>query len=144
MRIAAWNVTMLINNYRVDIFTENSDTSNWTSETHIPGLGKMKLGDIEFIYSDRKGGVNTQIGSRANKEAAKSYLCSEGINIGILIAPFRTKKFRVSVIVVYALVEPTDGDGRGSDEFYLQLQKQKTKFDFLFGNSYAQASRNRD
>ena len=35
-----------------------------------------------------------------------------------------TKKFRVSVIVVYAPVEPTDGDTSVSDEFYLQLQEQ--------------------
>ena len=79
-----------------------------------------------------------------NMEAAKSCLGQESINNGILITHFMTKKFRVSVIVVYALVEPTDGDGRGSDEFYLQLQKQKTKLDFLLGNSNAQVSRNRD
>ena len=32
--------------------------------------------------------------------------------------------FRVSVIVVYAPVEPTDGYTSDSDEFYLQLQEQ--------------------
>ena len=35
-----------------------------------------------------------------------------------------TKKFRVSVIVVYTPVEPTDGDTIDSDKFYLQLQEQ--------------------
>ena len=35
-----------------------------------------------------------------------------------------TKKCRKSVIVVYAPVEPTDGDTSDSDEFYLQLQEQ--------------------
>ena len=34
------------------------------------------------------------------------------------------KKFSVSVIVVYALVEPNDRDTSDSDEFYLQLQEQ--------------------
>ena len=59
-----------------------------------------------------------------NKEADKSCLGWEGINNRILIAHFMTKKFRVSVIVVYAPVEPTDGDTSDSDEFYLQLQDQ--------------------
>ena len=54
-----------------------------------------------------------------NKEAAKSCLGWEGINNGMLIARFMTKKYRVSVIVVYAPVEPTDGVCRGTDEFYL-------------------------
>ena len=35
-----------------------------------------------------------------------------------------TKKFKVSVIVVYAPVKPTDGYTSNSDEFYLQLQEQ--------------------
>ena len=35
-----------------------------------------------------------------------------------------TKKFRVSVIVVYVPVEPTDGYTSDSDELYLQLQEQ--------------------
>ena len=53
-----------------------------------------------------------------NKEAANSYLGWEGINNGILIALFMTKKQRVSSIVVYAPVEPTDGETRDSEEFY--------------------------
>ena len=35
-----------------------------------------------------------------------------------------TKKFRVSVIVIYAPVEPTNRDTSNSEEFYLQLQEQ--------------------
>ena len=62
----------------------------------------MKLGDIEFVYSGRKDGIHRQrVGLIINKEAAKSCLCWEGINNRILIAHFMTKKFRVSVIVVY-------------------------------------------
>ena len=34
------------------------------------------------------------------------------------------KKLRVSVIVVYAPVEQTDGDTSDSDELYLKLQEQ--------------------
>jgi len=45
-----------------------------------------------------------------NKEAAKSCLGWEGINNRIPIAHFMTKKLRVLIIVVYAPVEPTDGD----------------------------------
>ena len=75
------------------------------SETHIPAVESMKLGDIEFIYSDRKDGVHREgIGLMMNKEAAKSYLGWEGINSGILIARFVTKKFRVPVIVAYTPV----------------------------------------
>ena len=37
----------------------------------------------------------------------------------ILFAHFMTKKFRVSVIVSYALVEPTAEDTSDSDKFYL-------------------------
>ena len=91
----------------------------------MPGVGSMKLGDIEFVYSGRKGGVHRQgVGLITNKEAANSCLGWEGINNRILIAHFMTKKFRVSIIVVYAPVEPTDGNTSDSDEFYLQVQEQ--------------------
>ena len=53
-----------------------------------------------------------------NKEAAKSCLGWESFNDRILIAHFITKKFRGSVIVVYAPVKPTDEDARDWDEFY--------------------------
>ena len=52
-----------------------------------------------------------------NKKAAESFLGWESINNRILIAHFMTKKFKVSVIVVYALVKPTDEDTTDSDEF---------------------------
>ena len=55
-----------------------------------------------------------------NKESAKSCIGLEGINNRLLIAHFMTKKFRVSVIVVYAPVDPTNRDASDSDEFYLQ------------------------
>ena len=59
----------------------------------------MEIGDIEFVYSARKDGVHRQgVGLMMNKEAAKSCLGWEGINNRILIAHFKTKKFRVSVI----------------------------------------------
>ena len=35
-----------------------------------------------------------------------------------------TKKFRVSVIIVHAPLEPINGNTSDSDEFYLQLQEQ--------------------
>ena len=63
-----------------------------------------------------------------NKEAAKSCFGREGINNRILLAHFITKKFRVSVMVVYAPVERTNGDNSDSDEFYLQLQEQIDRF----------------
>ena len=51
------------------------------SETHILGVGSMKLGDIEFIYSGTKDGVHRQgVGLMMNKEAANSCLGYEGIN----------------------------------------------------------------
>ena len=57
--------------------------------------------------------------------------------------------FRVSVIVVYAPVEPTDGYTSDSDEFYLQLQEQIDRVPgrnmvFLLENFNAQVRRNRD
>ena len=60
-----------------------------------------------------------------------------------------TRKFRVSVIVVYASVEPTDGETSGSDEFYLQLQEQIDRVPgrnmmFLLGDFNNQVSRIRD
>ena len=48
------------------------------------------------------------------KEAAKSCLGWEGINNRILIAHFMSIKFRISVIVVYASVEPIDEDSGDS------------------------------
>ena len=90
------------------------------SKTHFPGVGGMKLGDIEFVYSGRKDGINRQgIGFMMNKEATKFCLGWEGINNRILIAHFITKKFRVSVLEVCAPVEPTDGFTSDSDKFYL-------------------------
>ena len=47
-----------------------------------------------------------------NKEAAKYCLGFNSLNIIILIDHFVIKRFRVSVIVVYAPVEPTDEDTR--------------------------------
>ena len=60
-----------------------------------------------------------------------------------------TRKFRVSVIVVYAPVEPTDRDTSDSDEFYLQLQEEidrvlGTNMMFLLGDFNAQVGRNSD
>ena len=50
------------------------------SETHITGVGSMKVGDIEFVYSGRKDVVHRQgVGLMMNKEAAKSCLSCEGI-----------------------------------------------------------------
>ena len=69
-------------------------------ETNIPGVGNMKLGDIEFAYSGRKDGLHRQgVGLMMNKEATKSWLGWEGIDNRVLITYFITKKFRVSVIV---------------------------------------------
>ena len=60
-----------------------------------------------------------------------------------------TKTFRVSVIVVYAPVEPIDGDTGNSGEFYLQLEEQIDRVPgrnlvFLLGNFNAQIGRKRD
>jgi len=59
-----------------------------------------------------------------NKEAAKSCLGWEGIDNRMLVAYFRTQMSSVSVTVLYAPVELTDGISSDSDEFYLQLQEQ--------------------
>ena len=84
-----------------------------------------------------------------NKEGAKSCLGWESINNRILIVHFITNKFRLSVIVVYAPVEPTDGDTSDSDEFYLQLREQTDRVPgrnmvFLLRDFKAQIGRNRD
>ena len=61
----------------------------------------MELGDTEFVYSGRKDGLHIQgVRLMMNKEAAKFCLRWEGINNRILIAPFMTKKLRLSVKVV--------------------------------------------
>ena len=84
-----------------------------------------------------------------NKEADKSCLDWEDINNRILIAHFMTKKFRTSIIVVYAPVEPTDGDTSDSDEFYLLSQEQIDRVSggnmvFLLEDFNAHIGRNRD
>ena len=110
----------------------------------------MKLGDIEFIYSGRKDGVHRQgIGLMMNREAAKSCFGWKGIINGIIIAHCMTKKWRASVIVVYAPAEPTNGDTSDLDEFYLQLQEQIDRalgrtMVFLLRDFNAQVSRSRD
>ena len=93
----------------------------------------MKLGDIEIVYSHRKDGIHRQgVGLMMNKDVAKSCLGWEGIINRILIPHFKTKKFRLSVIVIYIPVEPTDGDTINSDEFYLQLQEQIDKVEIWY------------
>ena len=119
----------LKNYYRSEILTDELRRFQLdllgVSETYIPGTRSIALGDIEFVYTGRRDGVHRQgLGIMMNKEAAKSCLGWEGINNIILIAHFMTKKFRVSAIVVYAPVKPTDGVTSDSDEFYLQLQEQ--------------------
>ena len=89
MKIGTWNVTTLKNDYRIDILTDEFRRFELdllgVSETHIPGVGSMKLGDIEFVYSGRKDGVQRQgVGLMMNKEAAKSCLGWEGVNNRIL------------------------------------------------------------
>ena len=86
-------------------------------------MGSIKLGGIEFIYSGGKDGVHRHgVGLMINKEAAKSCLGWKSINNKILIPHFMTKKFSISVIVVYGHVELTYGNTSHSDEFYLQLK----------------------
>ncbi|XP_065557833.1 craniofacial development protein 2-like [Artemia franciscana] len=109
----------------------------------------MKLGDSAFVYLGRKDGVHRKgVVVVMNKEAAKSCLGWEGSNNKIRIAYFKTKKFRLSVIVVYAPVELTDGVTSDS-EFYLQLQEQIDRVPgrytvFLLEAFNAQVHRNRD
>jgi exonuclease III len=106
MKIGTWNATTLKNDYSIDILTDEFRRFELdllrVSETHIPGVGSIKLGDIEFVYSTRKDGEHRQgVGFMMNKEAAKFCLGWYGINERMLIAHFMTKKFRVSVIVVH-------------------------------------------
>ncbi|XP_065565846.1 uncharacterized protein LOC136030704 [Artemia franciscana] len=123
MKIGTWNVTTLKNDNDIDILTDEFRRFErhllGVSETHIPGVGSMKLGDIEFIYSGRKDGVHRQgVGLVMDKEAAQPNLGGEGINNRIPIAHFMTKKFRVSIVVACSPFEPTDGDTSDSNEFY--------------------------
>ena len=64
MKIGTWNVTTLKNNYPIDILTDEFRRFKLdligVSETHIPRVGCMKLGDIENVYSGRKDAcINT-------------------------------------------------------------------------------------
>ena len=76
-KIGTWNVTTSENNYRTGILTDEFRRFKLdllgVSETHIPGVDRVKLGDIEFVNSGRKNGVDTQgVGFMMNKEAVKS------------------------------------------------------------------------
>ncbi|XP_065579614.1 uncharacterized protein LOC136039643 [Artemia franciscana] len=129
MKIRTWKVTTLKNSYCFDILTEEFRRFELdllgVSKKYIPEVGNMKLGDIEFVHSSRKDRVHRQgIGFIINKEAAKACFALKGTSTRTLITHFTTKKFRVSVIVVYAPLEPTDGEKSDSDEFYLQLQEE--------------------
>jgi hypothetical protein len=72
-------VLTLKNNYRIDILTDEFRRLELdllgVPETHIPEVGSVTLGDIEFVYSGRKDGVHRQgVGIMMNKEANKSCL----------------------------------------------------------------------
>ena len=67
---------MLKNDYRIDILTDEFRRFELdllgVSENHIPLVKSMKLGDIEFVYSGKKDGVQRKgVGLMMNKEAAK-------------------------------------------------------------------------
>jgi len=73
----------------------------------------MKLDDKEIIYSGRKAGMHRQVvGFMVKKEAATSSLGWEGNNNRMLITHLMTMKCKISYIVVYAPVDPTDGERR--------------------------------
>ena len=65
-----------VKNYRIDIWTDKFRRFELSllgvPETHILGVGNMKLGDIKSIYSARKNVVRRQgAGLMMNKEAAR-------------------------------------------------------------------------
>ena len=96
MKIGTWNVTTLKHDYRMGISSDKFIRLELdllgVLETHILGVGTMKLCDIEFDYSGRKDWVHKLgVGFMVNKEAAKSCLGWEGINNRILIFHFITK-----------------------------------------------------
>ena len=92
------------------------------SEAYIPGVGNVKLSGMKFIYSDRKDQMQRQgLRLMMNNEVAMSCLGWETIGKRLLVTHFVSKKCRESVIVIYAPVEPTDGNRSGSDKFYLKL-----------------------
>ena len=74
MKTGTWDVTTIKDGYCIDILTDEIRRFKLdllgVSETHSPGVGSMKLGDIEFVYSDRKDGVHRQ-----------------GVGLIVLIAP---------------------------------------------------------
>ena len=78
------------NYYRIDILTDEFRRFELdllgVSETHIPGVGSLNIGDIEFVYSGRKDGVHREgVGLMMNKEAAKACLGWKGINKVLII-----------------------------------------------------------
>ena len=64
MKIGTWNVTTLKNDYRIDILTVEFRRFELdllrVPETHILGVGSMKVADIKFVYSSNKDGVHRQ------------------------------------------------------------------------------------
>jgi hypothetical protein len=96
MTIETWNITTLKIEYRIDILLDEFKRFGaelWrVSKIPIPGVGSIKLDDIEYIYSGRNDGIHRQrIRLKMNKKAAKSCLGKEGIDNRILIANVMTK-----------------------------------------------------
>ena len=65
MKIGAWNVTTLKNDYRINILTDEFRRFQLdllgVSETNIPGIESMKLGDIKFFtQAGRMGYINRE------------------------------------------------------------------------------------
>lgn len=121
------------------------------TETHLPGVGRKVIGDLELIYSGRSDGIHRQgVGLLMSKKASKACLGWQGISNRLLMANFRTKKVKVSVIVVYAPNEPLDSiTNNESDEFYLELQQvidriPKRNMLILLGDFNAQVGTNRE
>ena len=68
MKIGTWNITTLKNDYCIDILTDEYRRFELdllgVSETHIPGVGSMKLGDrICSTQAGRMGYIGREWGS---------------------------------------------------------------------------------
>ena len=91
------------------------------SECRYTGSDRMRIEDKEVLYSGREDGRHYQgVALFCSKNAARCLTSWEPINERMLVASFRSRTAKVSVVMAYAPTEAAATEVKNS--FYIQLQ----------------------
>lgn len=125
MKFATWNVQTLndcakgikltkeMDRYEIDVLG--------VAECRYTGSDRITIEDKHVMYSGRDDGRHYQgVALFCSPFAAKCLISWEPINERMLVARFKSRSAKISIIMCYAPTEMTDGSVK--DTFYFQLE----------------------